>query len=101
MTRKTIRQWVWVGAILLFTGMQASRLRADAGVLLPRDQQAPDAAVLSLAEMKVEIVIDNGDARIRITQIFQNHTDRIEEGTYVFALPDRSTVGAETGGRGV
>jgi Ca-activated chloride channel family protein len=92
MTRKTIRQWVWVGAILLFTGMQASRLRADAGVLLPRDQQAPDAAVLSLAEMKVEIVIDNGDARIRITQIFQNHTDRIEEGTYVFALPDRSTV---------
>jgi Ca-activated chloride channel family protein len=65
---------------------------ADAGVLIPRDQQAPDAKVLSLAEMKVDIVIDNGDARVRITQIFANHTDRIEEGTYVFALPDRSTV---------
>jgi Ca-activated chloride channel family protein len=66
--------------------------RGDAGVLIPRDKEAPDAAVLSLAEMKVDITIDNGDARIRITQIFANHTDRIEEGTYVFALPDRSTV---------
>jgi len=66
--------------------------RADAGVLIPRDKEAPDAAVLSLAEMKVDIAIDNGDARIRITQIFANHTDRIAEGTYVFALPDRSTV---------
>jgi Ca-activated chloride channel family protein len=67
-------------------------LRADAGVLIPKDKEAPDAAVLSLAEMKVEIVIDNGDARVRITQIFANHTNHIEEGTYVFALPDRSTV---------
>jgi Ca-activated chloride channel family protein len=61
-------------------------------VLIPRDKEAPDAAVLSLAEMKVDILIDNGDARIRIVQIFANHTDHIEEGTYVFALPDRSTV---------
>jgi Ca-activated chloride channel family protein len=67
-------------------------VRGDAGVLIPRDKEAPDAAVLSLAEMKVDIAIDNGDARIRITQIFTNHTDHIEEGTYVFALPDRSTV---------
>ena len=68
------------------------KLRADAGVLIPKDKEAPDAAVLSLAEMKVEIVIDNGDARIRITQIFANHTSHIEEGTYIFALPDRSTI---------
>jgi Ca-activated chloride channel family protein len=66
--------------------------RGDAGVLIPRDKEAPDPAVLSLAEMKVDVVIDNGDARIRITQIFSNHTNQIEEGTYVFALPDRSTV---------
>jgi Ca-activated chloride channel homolog len=69
-----------------------SLVRADAGVLIPKDKQAPDASVLSLAEMKVEIVIDNGDARVRITQIFANHTNQIEEGTYVFALPDQSTV---------
>ena len=67
-------------------------LYGDAGVLISKDKEAPDAAVLSLAEMKVEVVIDNGDARVRITQIFANHTDHIEEGTYVFALPDRSTV---------
>jgi Ca-activated chloride channel family protein len=64
----------------------------NAGILIPRDKQTPDAAVLSLAEMKVDILIDNGDARVRITQIFSNHTNKIEEGTYVFALPDRSTV---------
>jgi len=67
-------------------------VRGDAGVLIPRDKEAPDANVLSLAEMRVDIRIDNGDARIRITQIFQNHTGNIEEGTYVFALPDRSIV---------
>jgi len=79
--------------ILALTAMLLPRaLRADAGVLIPKDKEAPDAAVLSLAEMKVEIVIDNGDARVRITQIFANHTNHIEEGTYVFALPDRSTV---------
>lgn len=65
---------------------------ADAGVLIPKDKEAPDASILSLAEMKVAIFIDNGDARVRITQIFQNHTAGIEEGTYVFALPGNSTV---------
>lgn len=65
---------------------------ADAGVLIPKDKEVPDASVLSLAEMKVDISIDNGDARVRITQIFQNHTAGIEEGTYVFALPSGSIV---------
>jgi Ca-activated chloride channel family protein len=66
--------------------------RADSGVLIPRDQQQPDPAVLSLQEMQVDIVIDNGDARVFIRQIFANHTANIEEGTYVFALPSGSTV---------
>ncbi len=89
----TMRRLRWAGfAGLLFALALPQWLRADAGVLIPKDKEAPDAAVLSLAEMKVEIVIDNGDARIRITQIFANHTNQIEEGTYIFALPDRSTV---------
>ena len=79
---------VWFAAVFA----TARVARGDAGMLIPRDKEAPDAAVLSLAEMKVEITIDNGDARIRITQIFQNHTAKIEEGTYVFALPDATTV---------
>jgi Ca-activated chloride channel family protein len=88
------RAFTRLGPSLLFVLLLAlpQITRADAGVLIPRDKQAPDADVLSLAEMKVDISIDNGDARIRITQIFSNHTNQIEEGTYVFALPDRSTV---------
>jgi Ca-activated chloride channel homolog len=88
--RRGRRLWLLAVAAL---GVAAPQwMRADAGVLIPRDKQAPDASVLSLAEMRVDIRIDNGDARIRITQIFENHTGAIEEGTYVFALPDRSTV---------
>ncbi len=65
---------------------------ADTGVLIPRDKQQADPAVLSLEEMEVDVVIDNGDARVFIRQIFANHTANIEEGTYVFALPSGSTV---------
>jgi len=55
-------------------------LVADAGILLPRDKQQPDASVLSLEEMEINIRIDNGDARVSIKQIFANHTAHIEEG---------------------
>jgi Ca-activated chloride channel family protein len=65
---------------------------AATGVLIPRDKQAPDPAVLSLEEMSVDISIDNGDARVFITQMFLNHTANIEEGTYNFALPSGATV---------
>ena len=65
---------------------------ADSGVLIPRDKQAPDPAILSLEEMTVEVVIDNGDAHVFVVQIFANHTAKIEEGTYRFSLPTGSTV---------
>ena len=65
---------------------------AQSGVLLPKDKEQPDPAVLSLAEMNVNIVIDNGDAHVSVTQIFSNHTSKIEEGTYIYALPTGSTV---------
>jgi Ca-activated chloride channel family protein len=68
------------------------RANADAGVLIPGDKSQPDPSILSLQEMRVDIRIDNGDARVWITQIFANHTGRIEEGNYVFALPSRTTV---------
>jgi Ca-activated chloride channel family protein len=78
--------------LLLILIVTSARARADSGVLLPRDQDHPDAAILSLKEMTVKVTIDNGDARVFITQIFANHTSVIEEGTYVFALPAGSTV---------
>jgi Ca-activated chloride channel homolog len=65
---------------------------ADAGVLIPRDKTQPDPSILSLAEMQVDIRIDNGDARVWVRQIFLNHTPEREEGNYIFALPSRTTV---------
>ncbi len=67
-------------------------LFADGGVLIPRDKAQPDPAILSLEEMEITVQIDNGDARVFVRQVFANHTNRIEEGNYIFALPSRATV---------
>src|SRR6266568_1099788 len=65
---------------------------ADAGVLIPRDKSQPNPAILSLDEMEIHVIIDNGVARVSVRQIFGNHTGAIEEGNYIFALPSRATV---------
>jgi len=65
---------------------------ADTGVLIPGNRQQPDASVFSLNEMAIEVRIDNGLARVRIRQIFGNHTPSITEGVYQFALPAHATV---------
>jgi Ca-activated chloride channel family protein len=65
---------------------------ADSGVLVPLNKEAPDPAVLSLTEMQVDIRIDNGSTRVSIRQVFTNHTDRLQEGNYLFALPSRTQV---------
>jgi len=67
-------------------------LFADAGVLIPRDKQQPNPAILSLEEMEISVRIDNGDARVFVRQIFSNHTGVIEEGNYIFALPSHATI---------
>jgi len=78
-----------LAALLMGTAL---RVQAQSGVLVPRDADRPNPSVLSLEEMKVEVKIDDSDARVYVTQIFSNHTARIEEGTYIFALPTGSTV---------
>jgi Ca-activated chloride channel family protein len=75
--------------LLLLMRMPA---QADSGVLVPLDKQAPDPAILSLAEMQIEIHVDNGDARVWVRQVFTNHTNRPQEGNYLFALPGGTTV---------
>ncbi len=70
----------------------AASARADSAVLIPLDKQAPDPSILSLTEMEVDIRIDNGDARVWIRQIYTNHTGKLEEGNYVFALPSGTQV---------
>ena len=67
-------------------------LFGDAGTLIPRDKAQPDPSILSLEEMEITVRIDNGDARVFVRQIFANHTGRIEEGNYVFALPSHATI---------
>lgn len=67
-------------------------LFADAGVLIPRDKQQPDPAILTLEEMEITVSIDNGDARVFVRQVFANHTGAIEEGNYIFALPSHATI---------
>ncbi len=74
---------VWLMSTMLF---------ADAGVLIPRDKQQPNPAILSLEEMEITVHIDNGDARVFVRQVFANHTAGIEEGNYVFALPSHATI---------
>lgn len=80
-----------LGALLMLLAAPAMLL-GDGGVLIPRDKAQPDPAILSLEEMAITICIDNGDARVYVRQVFANHTARIEEGNYVFALPTRATV---------
>ena len=65
---------------------------ADAGLLIPRDKQQPDPAILSLEEMEITIRIDNGDAQVSVRQVFANHTAGIQEGNYIFALPSHATI---------
>jgi Ca-activated chloride channel family protein len=72
--------------------LSAALANAQSGVLIPLDSTQPDGSVLSLEEMSVDIEIDDGDARVFVTQIFSNHKNRLEEGNYVFALPSGSTV---------
>ncbi|WP_263379301.1 VIT and vWA domain-containing protein [Granulicella paludicola] len=76
-------------ALLLFLCMAG---HAATGTLIPADKQSPDPSILSLEEMRVNVTIDNGDAHVSIVQIFSNHTDKVQEGTYRFALPSGSTV---------
>jgi Ca-activated chloride channel family protein len=66
--------------------------RGDAGVLIASGHDRPDSNILSLAEMEIDVRIDNGDARVSIRQIFANHLPVVSEGTYVFALPVRAIV---------
>jgi len=77
---------------VLISLLTSAMLFADAGVLIPRDKQQPDPAILSLEEMEITVRIDNGDARVFVRQVFANHTGRIEEGRYIFALPSHATI---------
>jgi Ca-activated chloride channel family protein len=78
---------------MLLLAAGAGPLRAQAGLLVPTSSGRPDAAVLSLREMAIDIGIARGYARVNVRQVFENHTSVIQEGTYRFALPPSAAVG--------
>src|ERR1700730_5557044 len=84
-----MRKAFLVIALLL---LAPSLILSDAGVLIPRDQAQPNPAILSLEEMEITIRIDNGDARVFVRQVCGNHSAKIEEGDYIFAIPSGATV---------
>jgi Ca-activated chloride channel family protein len=89
-----MKKLVWSALIIIQCALfwTTAQLMADAGVLIPRDKQQPNPAILSLEEMEITVRIDNGDARIFVRQVFANHTGAIEEGNYIFALPSHATI---------
>jgi Ca-activated chloride channel homolog len=69
-----------------------SLVSAQSGVLIPSNGDKPDPAVLSLDEMSVNVLIDNQYARVRVVQIFGNHTEKIQESKYVFLIPTTAAI---------
>jgi Ca-activated chloride channel family protein len=87
--KRTAVKILTVLALVMFAPLIAV---AQSGVLIPSSTEKPDPAVLSLDEMSVNVLIDNQYARVRVTQIFGNHTDRIQEGRYVFLIPTTASI---------
>jgi Ca-activated chloride channel family protein len=79
-----------VSALKVF--LICSLVSAQSGVLIPTSESKPNAKILSLAVMNVEILIDNQHATVKVLQIFDNHTAQTLEGKYVFALPQKSSI---------
>ncbi len=87
----------WLVFVLWFASSLAPSAaplaHAQAGQLVPTSSGVPDAKVLSLREMHIDVGIARGYARVNVRQVFENHTGRIQEGTYRFALPPSAAVG--------
>ena len=83
---------VTAGLIFAFFLLPFDSASAQSGVLIPLPSEKPNANILSLAVMNVEITIDNNRATVKIKQIFDNHTAGILEGKYIFALPNTASI---------
>jgi Ca-activated chloride channel family protein len=71
----------------------ACPLGAQAGLLVPASTGRPDAKVLSIRDMDIQVGIARGYARVNVRQVFENHTDSVQEGIYRFQLPATAAVG--------
>jgi len=65
---------------------------AQSGMLIPSTSSKPDPNTLSLQVMNVDVLIDNQHARVKVKQIFDNHSAQTLEGKYLFALPQTASI---------
>src|SRR5689334_14833710 len=79
-------------ALLLPLCLTYRHSSAQSGVLIPSTSAKPDPNTLSLQVMNVDVLIDNQHARVKVMQIFDNHTAQILEGKYLFALPQTASI---------
>ncbi|MBP7675899.1 MAG: hypothetical protein KBB14_06210 [Thermoanaerobaculia bacterium] len=66
---------------------------AQTGLLVPTSTGRPDARVLTLREMAVDVGVARGYARVNVRQVFENHTGDVQEGTWRFRLSPSGAVG--------
>jgi Ca-activated chloride channel family protein len=86
-----IRAVLWTAILVVLLAI-VRLISAQSGVLIPSTGTKPDPKTLSLNVMNVDVLIDNQHARVRVTQIFDNHTSQILEGKYLFALPPAASI---------
>lgn len=68
-------------------------ITAQSGVFIPSSvKNHPDDQILSLGAMNVDVCIDNQHATVKVTQIFDSHSEQTLEGKYLFGLPERASV---------
>ena len=89
--RKLLRLLI-VLALLLPLGFSYRHSSAQSGVLIPSTSSKPDPNTLSLQVMNVDVLIDNQHARVKVMQIFDNHSAQTLEGKYLFALPQTASI---------
>jgi Ca-activated chloride channel homolog len=86
------RDRITIATIVALLLIAAGACVADIGILLPGDREEPNPAQLSLDEVSLDIRIDHQYARVKIIQIFGNHTGGVLEGKYVFAVPQDAAI---------
>ncbi len=67
-------------------------LGADTGLLLPTGVDADKPDLLAIRTMDLDVDLVGLFARVRVTQVFENRTDRDLEGEYRFRVPDGGLV---------
>ena len=87
-----LRNLLIVGVLLLPLCISYRHSSAQSGVLIPSTSSKPDPNTLSLQVMNVEVLIDNQHARVKVMQIFDNHSAQTLEGKYLFALPQTASI---------